>query len=190
MKNNINKLAYGILCVGLILLISGCFSSFLISLQNDRNEVLRRMDDVGAEFEAFSANTSIFEDYRDELYNEVLGNVYYDTMFYTDDNVKNKLSNFENLVDELEKSTKKLDKLCGNVYYPKSDVNNKCSNYKSIYEQVVNYFVTDIKVYNDNVNKYNDYQKSINGVLLVEEYKTDKKYIDYNGDNIFDGKEE
>lgn len=186
----INKLAYGLLCIGLVLLISGCFSSFLISLKNDRSEVLSRMNDVGAEFETFSTNTTIFEDFRDELYTEVLGNVYYDTMFDTDDAVKNKISNYENLVDELYKSTKSLDNLCGNVYYPKSDVNNICSNYKSIYEQVVNYFVTDIKVYNDNVSKYNDYQKSISGVKFVKEYKTDKDYVDYNGDKVFDGKEE
>lgn len=187
---NIKKIAYGILCIGLVLLISGCFSSFLISLQNDKSEVLRRMDDVGSEFEAFSTNTSIFEDVRDELYNEVLGNVYYDTMFTTDEAVKNKLSNYENLVDELSKSTKVLDKLCTDVYYPNSEVNNKCSNYKSIYEQIVNYFVTDIEVYNDNVRKYNDYQRSISSKISVKKYNTDKKYIDYNGDNVFDGKEE
>ena len=187
---NIKRIAYGLLCVGLVLLISGCFSSFLISLQNDKSEVLRRMDDVGSEFEAFSTNTSIFEDVRDELYNEVLGNVYYDTMFDTDDSVKNKLSNYENLVDELTKSVKALDKLCDDMYYPNSEVNNMCNNYKSIYEQVVNYFVTDIKVYNDNVKKYNNYQKSISSVYSVKNYTTDKKYIDYNGDKVFDGKEE
>lgn len=187
---NIRKIAYGILCVGLVLLVSGCFSSFLISLQKDRSEVLRRMDDVGVEFETFSTNTSIFEEVRDELYNDVLGNVYYDTMFETDDTVKNKLSNYENLVDELDKNTKKLDKLCSNVYYPDSDINNKCVNYKSIYEQVINYFVTDINVYNDNVKKYNDYQKKNNSALSVKKYNTDKKFIDYNGDNVFDGKEE
>lgn len=187
---NIRKIAYGILCIGLVLLISGCFSSFLISLQKDRSEVLRRMDDLDGEFETFSTNTSIFEEVRDELYNEVFGNVYYETMFDSDDSVKNKLSNYENLVDELVKNTKKLDKLCNNVYYPSSDINSKCENYKVIYEQVNNYFVTDIKVYNENVKKFNDYQKSINSAKSVKEYNTKKKYIDYNGDKEFDGKEE
>ena len=35
-------------------------------------------------------------------------------------------------------------------------------NYKSMFEQVVNYFVLDVDDYNVNVKKFNDYQKVIN----------------------------
>lgn len=192
MENNvkIRRFAYVILCLGIILIVSGSFSSFLSGLNNDHQEVLRRMDDVSSEFEAFSTNTSAFEDFRDELYNEVLGNVYYETMFETDKDVKEKVSNYENLVDQLSRGTKKLDRLCGNIYFPKSGINNMCVNYKSIYEQIVNYFVTDINIYNENIDKFNEYQKSNGSKDFVKKYKTDKKYIDYNGDKTFDGKEE
>jgi hypothetical protein len=109
---------------------------------------------------------------------------------YTQDvEIKNRLSNYESLVDSLEKNTKKLDSLCDDVYYPDSTVNSKCSNYKSIYEQVVNYFVSDIALYNKNVKTYNEYQASNNSLLSVESYNTDKDYIDYNDDKVFDGKE-
>lgn len=183
------RLASIFFCLGLVLIISGSFSSFLSSLKNDREEVLRRMDDVSLEFESFSANTTAFENFRDELYNDVLGNVYYESMFQTDNIVKEMMSNYENLVDQLTRSTKKMDSLC-NVYYPKSEVNNMCINYKSIYEQVVNYFISDVNTYNNNIKKYNDYQKSNGTTLFVKDYSTDKKYIDYNGDKVFDGKEE
>ena len=65
---NIRKLAYGFLCLSLVLIISGGFSSFLVGLKEDHQEVLRRMADVEGIFEGFSTNTSLFEDYRDELY--------------------------------------------------------------------------------------------------------------------------
>ena len=42
---------------------------------------------------------------------EYKGNVYYDTMYTNDLAIKNKLSNYENLVDELEKNTNNLNKL-------------------------------------------------------------------------------
>ena len=184
------KLAFRIMTLSFVLIISGGVSSFVLGLKQDHEATYNRMYKVDDEFEVFSTNTSVFESNRDELYNVVLSNVYYDTMFEEDKNVKNKLSNYENLVDELEKNTNNLNRLCNNMYYNDSSTNSKCKNYKSIYEQVVNYFVSDIKVYNENVNKYNKYQEENNSSLRIEKYKTTKKYIDYNNDKKFDGKEE
>ena len=90
----------------------------------------------------------------------------------------------------IEKNTKELDKYCKDVYYPNAKVNSSCKNYKSIYEQVINYFVGDIDSYNVNVDKYNTYQVAIKSTKLINEYKTERNYIDYNGDSLFDGKEE
>lgn len=184
------KIAYGLVTLSLILIISGGFSSFLIGLKEDRITTLKRVDEVKDEYEVFSANTSVFEAYREQLYGEVLSNTYYDTMFITDSDVKNKLSNYENLVDELVKNTRKMDSLCNDVYYPNSDTNNKCSSYRGIYEQVVNYFVSDINSYNKNIDKFNEYQKSLGAPLTLKYYDTKKTFIDYNNDKAFDGKEE
>lgn len=183
------KIALYMMTLSFILIISGGVSSFVLGLKEDKEEIYNRINDVNDEFEVFSTNTSVFENFRDELYNVVLSNVYYDTMYDEDKTVKNKLSNYENLVDQLTKNTKKLNGLCEDVYYPDSKVNTKCNNYKSIYEQVVNYFVTDISVYNENVKKYNEYQRNKNSDLRVDNYKTNKKYIDYNHDKEYDGKE-
>lgn len=185
---NIRKIAYGILTLSLILIISGGFSSFLVGLRNDKQETLKRINVVNDEFEIFSTNTSIFENYRDDIYSNVLEGVVCNQLVESDKNIKNSLSNYENIVDELEKSTKKLDKICTDVYYPDSSANSKCSNYKSIYEQVVNYFISDINVYNKNIKLCNSMNASNSAVL--KNYKTDKKYIDYNNDKKFDGKEE
>lgn len=187
---NSKKIAYLMMTLSFVMIISGGVSSFVISLKNDQKETQNRMNEVSDAFEVFSTNTSVFEAFRDELYNTFLSNISYDSMYIEDVNVKNKLSNYENLVDQLKKNTLSLNKLCDEVYYPKSDVNSKCHNYKSIYEQVVNYFVSDIAVYNNNVKKYNEYQANFGSVYNIKEYSTKKSYIDYNGDKKFDGKEE
>ena len=186
---NYKKISLILMTFSFVLIMSGGVSSFILGLKADREASFRRMHDVNDEFEVFSTNTTVFEEARDELYNVVLSNVYYDTMYQEDKSVKNKLSNYEQLVDELTKNTNKLDKLCSNMYYSDSTTNNRCRNYKSIYEQVMNYFVSDIKVYNENVNKYNKYQEENNSSLKIEKYKTNKNYIDYNNDKKYDGKE-
>ncbi|MBR2828729.1 MAG: hypothetical protein IKE70_05810, partial [Bacilli bacterium] len=127
---------------------------------------------------------------RDDLYNKVLSSVFYDTMYEQDIDVKMKLTSYEKLVDQISDNTYKLNALCSNMIFPEGEANSRCSNYKSIYEQVVNYFVGDIKVYNDNVSKYNEYQKNIGSNLNINYYKTNKRYIDYNSDGSFDGREE
>lgn len=186
---NSKRFASILLTLSFVMIISGGVSSFLMGLKADQLETQKRIGIVNNEFETLSTNTTIFESVRDELYNKVLSEIYYDTMNKDDKKVKEKLSNFENLVDELEKTTFKLDGLCKNVYYPDMETNTKCSNYKSIYEQVNNYFVGDIAVYNKNIDKYNEYQKSKSSDLKLEHYKTRRDYIDYNADGKFDGKE-
>lgn len=184
------KIFYVLLTISFIMLVSGGVALFLLDLKKDKEVTYRQIQDVADEFEVFSNNTSAFESFRDDLYTNVLSEVYYDTMYSEDKSVKNKLSNYEQLVDELTKNTNKMNKLCENVYYPDSVANSRCSNYKSIYEQVVNYFVYDISLYNKNVQNYNNYQKKNASTLVIEEYKTKKKYIDYNNDKKYDGKEE
>lgn len=187
---DIRKIAFGILTLSFIMIISGSVSSFVIGLKRDREQTYKRVSVVNDEFEVFSTNTSVFEIYRDELYTATLSNLFYDTMYQEDSIVKDKLSNYEQLVDELVKNARALDKLCTDVYYPNSEVNSKCNNYRSIYEQIINYFVTDIHLYNENVKKFNDYQRQLGSFVRIREYSTKKDYVDYNGDGSFDGKEE
>ena len=187
---NIKKIAYGLMTLSFIMIMSGGVSSFVYELRADREKTYNRINLVNDEFEIFSTNTSVFEEFRDELHGNVLDNLYIESMYQNDAVVKNKLSNYENLVDELEKNAKSLDKLCTDVYYPDSVANSKCSNYKTIYEQVVNYFVSDINDYNKSVKKFNEYQKVIDPNLVLKKYSTKKDYIDFDNDGEFAGKEE
>ncbi len=187
---NGKKISYILFAISIVMIMAGGVSSFLIGLRVDKQLTNKRMLLVSDQFEEFSTETSIFEQQRDLLYEEVLSNLFFDTMQQNDLVVKNRLSNYENMVDEITKQVQEMNKLCDDVYYPDSSVNNKCSNYKGIYEQVVNYFISDINVYNENIDKFNEYQKTINSGIALKEYSTTKKFIDYNDDKQFDGKEE
>ena len=68
---NSRKIAYFMMTLSFIMIISGGVSSFVISLKADREETQNRMNDVSDTFEVFSTNTSVFESYRDDLYNTV-----------------------------------------------------------------------------------------------------------------------
>ena len=186
---NYKKFSLMLITLGFMFITSGGVSSFIIGLQEDRKDSLMRMNEVNDEFEIFSTNTTVFEEKRDELYNSVLTNIYYDNMQEEDNHIKNVLSNYENLVDELTKNTNHLNSLCEDMYYSDSIANNRCNNYKSIYEQVVNYFVSDIKSYNEIVDKYNKYQEENSSEFRIDKYNTKKNYIDYNKDKKYDGKE-
>ena len=184
------RLASYLCVVGLVLIISGFFSIYLNGLKEDREKVLARMGDVTSEYEKFNTNVSLFGDYREDLHESVFENLYFETMYPSDQLVKEELKKYEDLVDEIELSVNVLNDLCDNIYYPKSDVNNMCHNYKTMYEQVNNYFVYDIEDYNENVKKYNEYVNTNSLLTTIKKYDTSKKYIDYNGDKKYDGKEE
>lgn len=180
------KIAYILMSISFFLIVSGSVSQFLIGLRLDHSLTNQRMLIVSDQFEEFSTNISIFEEEREKLYEEVLSNLYLETMEQTDLQVKNRISAYENIINGIEIQTKKLAKLCNDAYYPNSDINNKCSNYKIIYEQAINYFVNDINLYNKTIAEFN----KTAGTNLLNKYKTTKKYIDYNKDGNYEGKED
>ena len=85
---NTKKIGYLLLTLSLILIISGCFSTFLSGLRKDKENTLNMMKIVDDEFEIFSANTSIFEDYRENLYAEVLESIVCNQLFINDVTIK------------------------------------------------------------------------------------------------------
>lgn len=184
------KKRYVILIVGILLIISGLISSFIISFQNDKKETLKRESKVERIYNDFYNKSTRFNETREDIYNNILNDTYYDLVIENDSIYKNKFSDYELLVDKIEKLAKELKTLCTNVYYSSSSVNNKCSTYSVTYEQINNYFVTDIKLYNEYINKSNTYQRELSNNNVVLGYVTKKEYIDYNNDKDYDGKED
>ncbi len=188
MRNGKN-ISFFLMSVGCLMIFTGCVSSFVIGLNEDKEIVNARMVDVSSTFEEFSTEVSLYEEQRDLLYEKTLSNLFYESMFQTDKEVKAKLAEYEELVNKIDKNRRQLDYLCSEVYYPDGNINSKCMNYKSIYEQVNNYFVTDINFYNKAINEYNTYANSLGEAYQLSQYPIKRDFIDFNKDDKFDGKE-
>ncbi len=183
------KFGVFLLTISIVMIISGTVCAFVVSLKQDQEKTQARMLVVQDEFEAFNESVTAFELERDTLYTESLGNLYYDSLSTDDVTLKTKFSNYESIVDGIVKKVNTMDDLCTDVYYPDSTVNSKCSDYKLIYEQVINYFVEDVKLYNNTIKTFNEQQVAAGSTYALIEYKTDKKYVDYNKDGVYEGKE-
>ena len=88
------KIAFGILTLSFILIISGSVASCVLGLQQDREETYHRVHEVNDIFEVFSTNTSMFELKRDELYQDYLANIYYESMYQSHSKVEELFSNY------------------------------------------------------------------------------------------------
>lgn len=183
MKNNNKKAIYILFGIGILMLFSGCFSNFINGLRNDHEQVNQRMKIVDTDYTELTNNINTFTEARDNLYSKYLEKVDYTTFYKNNNIINSSISNYETIVDEISEKVKSLDNLCENTYFTSNETNEKCSNYKLLYEQVNNYFVSDINKYNKIVQDYN-----MNNVKNVNVYVLSREYIDYNNDKSFDGK--
>lgn len=184
------KIAFIMMLVSVVMISSGLVSSLIVGLKEDKQLTRKRMDEVKLEYEDYSTMISLFEEKRDGLYGSVFNNLTYETMFANNKVMFNEVSNYEAMVDEIKKNTNKMDKLCMDVYYPDSNVNSICNNYRTIFEQVNNYFVIDITEFNKNIDKYNTYVIGLDPNLVIKKYETKKKMIDFDDDGVIVGKDE
>ena len=181
---NMKNLPKILLTVGFFMLVTGCGASYITGLKEDHQNVNKRMVDVSETYKAFETNTKLFEEERDILHKTTLSDTYYDVFYTNDKGIKNALSNYEAMLDEIYKKVTTLDSLCKNIYYSDKEVNNKCNEYKFVYEQVHNIFINDILEYNETVNNFNRNDKN----KQLNLYETNKKYVDYNNDKKYAGK--
>ena len=109
------------------------------------------------------------------------------------ENVNERYSVEDNLhrLDEMAKIAEELKESCGDIYFPEADTNNKCQTYALSYEEMVNYFMNDIVQVNQNIEEYNKYnEENQTGIAPLQKYNTTKKYIDFNNDKEYAGKED
>ena len=175
--------------IGLILLSSGLVSSFVVGFREDKAATQLRMVNVEDVYETFQGQMDTFNDIRNHLYLTVFEDVYYDTLYTNDLELKKSFEQYEGVVDQLSNTADQLMELCSDVYFSEKAVNTMCKGYPEVYEQVINAFVSDVFLYNDNIEQYNQYQTDAGSSLSIEKYVTDKDYIDYNGDKEYSGKE-
>lgn len=188
MKNK--KIKIIAIIVGVLVLIIGAITLFILSIKKDQRATVERVQEVINTYSEFSNVVDKFNDIRNDLYSNTLDNVYITNIGEMDATIQVSFKKYEDVVDEVSKVTDKMSKLCGNIYFTDSRARTKCEDYDSVYEQIVNAFVSDVKSYNKSIDEYNEYQKSLNTNVSLVHYETTKKFIDYNNDKKYEGKDE
>lgn len=175
--------------VGGIFLLTCLGIHFINNLKADREAMSKQIVEVKDVYKVFSGHIDTFNEIRNNLYSSVLDNVYYDTLATTDASVREAFTDYEKEVDGVESVVDKLAKYCDGIYYTDSSIMTKCKSYASVYEQVVNAYVSDVNLYNSIIDTYNESKEEGSAERLTH-IETKKKFIDYNKDKKYEGKEE
>ena len=147
--------------LGTVLIIVGLVLNFGVGLKQDKEEVNERMTKI---------NTTLNQNITTCL---------------------QELQKYEATLDVIEPIANTLKKNCADLYFPDSTINTKCQTYANSYEEMVNYFVNDVIQVNNNIEEYNKYQQANQtGIAPLQKYNTTKKYIDFNEDKKYAGKED
>ena len=188
---NNKKVCLILVLLGVVSIIAGTVLMFISSIKKDQAELNSRISVIDKDYEVFKTKLEEINKTRDEIHQEFLDTIFYETFATNDTAYKNKLLEYEENITNLSKNNKKLKEYCNSdVYYSSSDTNNKCSAFNLAYEEMINSFVDDISKYNNNINEYNKWLDSQGNTtsIKLEEYKTKKTYIDFNKDGDYSGK--
>ena len=178
------KLIIGIISIILVTAIT----IFVLMIAKDRKEKKNNMEIIRNNYNLLATSINNYNEIRSK-YSEM-------STVLIIKSYKDKHEEFVTLLAEYNKEMKNIDNYISNIkmrctgIYSDSEINKICSSYKTVYEKVVNLYVSDIDNYNNFITKYNE---SKNESLEIVE-KVHEDYIDYDGDGskyggVDDGKE-
>ena len=190
-KHQNNKHLGIMIFIGFLLIVIGVISYVIINYNNDQAEVKKRMDVVRESYEEFKTDVESFNKVRDNIYNEVMGDTYYQTIKDNDKHYKELYQNYSDNLEKIDKDYSKVSDKCINVLHPDADVNNKCEAIVAGYEEVVNTYISDVNSYNALIDSYNKWLNDNNSSdSKLEKIKLDRDYLDINGDREYNGRKD
>ena len=162
---------------------------FISDFNADKDLTKEKMNEILSNYDSFNATLLSFVQSRDYLY-ELRANTYVQDYAKNIAGWNGLIKAYEEDILKVEEASKKLKEPC-KYEYGNPNVNSKCKLFKSTYEGAMNYYITDVKDYNKSVTTYNNYAEmygyeKLNKASLV----VYKKYIDYDKDKEYFGKEE
>lgn len=175
----------------IVILIFTVISLWYQGFKEDKKETAVIVKKIDENYKIFDEKVSQFSNLRNDFYTKK-ENLYYENLATEASEWNNFKSSYENAIKVLESSASYLKKHC-DVTYGDIGARTKCMNFKANYEAAQNYYLTDVKVYNDLANSYNKWNL-VNGSVYSTMNKLDKvvykDYIDYDKDGEYFGKEE
>ena len=136
---------------------------------------------IKSSYNVLSVSVNDYNDIRTE-YTNMLADFYLDTYEAKRESYTELLTKYNKTIETIDSSVARIKLRC-NQLYNDNDVNTICNNYESLYEKLINLYVSDLKNYNDKVTKYNEYKKTeLELFPMIHE-----DYIDYNNDSVYEG---
>ncbi len=162
---------------------------FVSSFKEDQALTTAKMKQILNYYDKFNISVLNFAEARDYFY-EQRQQTFIEEFSRNVEGWNILIENYEKKITEVEKNSKFLKKNC-QVKFADPNVSSKCTIFKSTYEGAMNYFISDIKNYNKNVEEYNEWAKNNNKLQLNKgNLVVYKKYIDFDNDKQYFGKEE
>lgn len=162
----------------------------ILSFEKDKSDSKKAMKMVDEHYKNFEDDASNFSAMRDYIYENIFGSGYAENFKKNYESYYKYFDEYGNVVSKMKSDSKELDKLCSGIYYTSKSVNSKCTVFVDNYELINNYYVLDVKRFNVLIDEYNKYidEGNIKSNKLSA-YKAKYKYVDYNKDKKYAGKE-
>lgn len=183
--------------ISIIFIVLGCASLttgvvFRIIEQNNQNKALASLKaSIVEDYETFKVKIETFSTERTSVYEGLNQITYLTELPKNYENLVNEYTKYENTVKDIEESSKDLKENCFKQEYNETEITNKVSAFTINYEQAVNYYIQDVEKFNEKIRSYNDWVQNTqvtNTYKTLEEFKSSyTKYVDINGDGIYNG---
>ena len=175
----------------IIAILFVCAWIWASGLKEDQKETKKTMKLILDSYGQFNNRVEEFSDYRNKFY-EMKDDIYLETLSEKADEWNKFIKEYAESISLVEKASKNLKKNC-QIKYGDVNTNSKCTTFKANYEAANNYYISDIKFYNgliDEYNKWNEEEGNKENKVNKGTYPVYKKYIDFDKDREFFGKEE
>lgn len=188
------KIIIIILIVLVILSVLGLFVyNFYKGYKEDKIKTEELINNINIHYNNFITDLNNINDKREIVYTNIFKETYYTDM-------QNNIENWNNLITEYSKSVEKLDNNseylknnCLNIKFYHVDINPKCDLFIENYETIINYYISDIAIYNNNIDSYNTWasENQEESYKIIDKIVNNSytEYIDFNNDGVFWGKE-
>lgn len=192
-KGKKKKIILAILIVLLICVIGliafGVFK-FASNIKEDQAITTKKINEISEKYNEFNSSIQAFAALREEIYTSK-EEIYLEEISNNTDYWNTLIDKYAASIKDVEAKAKDLKDDC-KIRFADVGTNGRCTNFKANYEAAMNYYITDVKVYNKMVKEYNDWVGTSSKYSKLEEAKlvVYDDYIDYDGDGDKFGKEE
>lgn len=182
------KLAFLMLVFGMLFIIFGVIILVYQEIHSTKYGQKKVELTIIEENDNFRKKVDSFNEERSFYYNEVVSNLFSETVEDHYEDWILILDEYTAKVDSMEAASLYLKENCVNKYYSNRDVMNKCDAFVIAYETVINYYTKDILSFNEVLKEYRRENNLDEEDTEIKNYVSKYNYMDVNFDGEFIGK--